>query len=104
MLAAMPPPEAVHWLFWDVELTQLDVQQHAHYILGRVLERGRLCDVQWAIGSYGLDAIHAFLRDSAHPQLSPRTVAFWRALFGAKDTPWRTPPVWRASSSAPWHD
>jgi hypothetical protein len=100
----MAPPEALHWLFWDVEPADLDLEQHAHYILARVLERGRLSDVTWAIGAYGLDTIHAFFRDAAHPELSARTLAFWRALFRAEDTPWRTVPAWRKSSSAPWHD
>jgi hypothetical protein len=51
MLATMAPPEALHWLFWDVEPTSLELQQHVRYILARVLERGRLSD--GAVGHRG---------------------------------------------------
>lgn len=96
------PPEALHWLFWDVELAQLDVERHADYILGRVLERGRSEDVGWAMQTYGLPRLQQFFRERARPDLSARTLAFWRAFF-SEDQPWPTSPVWRNPSGEPWH-
>jgi len=92
----------MHWLFWDVDLAQLDVEAHAEYVLGRVLERGRLEDVLWALSTYGADRIHGFLRERARPELSARTLAFWRAFF-REEHPWPTRPDWHPSSPAPWH-
>ena len=37
-------PRSLHWLFWDVNAARLDVQRDASFILGRVLEFGRLED------------------------------------------------------------
>jgi hypothetical protein len=96
-----PVPDSVKWLFWDVDVDQLDAVPHADYVLGRVLERGRLDDVCWAVDCYGLERVLLFLREAANPELSPRTLAFWRAFF-REEQPWRTPPDWRRNSSAPW--
>jgi hypothetical protein len=97
------PPDTLSWLFWDVDVERLDVERHADYILGRVLERGRLSDVHWALEAYGSERILQFLREAANPELSARTIAFWRAFF-REDQAWRTPPAWRTSNSAPWPD
>lgn len=95
------PPVAQHWLFWDVELSDLDVEKHADYILERVLERGRIEDVGWAMNAYGLERIRAFFRERARPEISPRTLAFWRAFF-REEQPWPSLPAWRQNNSAPW--
>ena len=98
----MKPPEETQWLFWDVEVAQLDVQEHADYILSRVLERGRIDDVRWALRFYGEGRIHSFFRERPRSELSARTLAFWRAFF-REEQPWATPPDWRRTSSVPWH-
>jgi hypothetical protein len=95
-------PPARRWLFWDVDVDGIDVQGALGAILPRVLERGRLEDVEWALATYGEDRVHAFLRDVGHVELSPKTIAFWRAYFRAGDEPWKDPSACRPSSSAPW--
>ena len=97
-------PKAQHWLFWEVDPARLDVDRDADTILARVLEHGRMVDVRWALSAYGRDRIHRFFREVGHPELTPRTIAFWRAFFKAKDETWASPPAWRKSSSAPWID
>lgn len=99
----MKPPRARHWLFWDVEPTRLDTKRDRDYILARVLEFGRLEDVKWLLMRYGLRGIHEFLRDRGSPEISPRTLAFWRVVLEAKEEPWASSPRSRASSAAPWH-
>ena len=99
----MRPPVPTHWLFWDVDVDTLDTDQHPSYILARVLERGRLQDVKWAISAFGIERIHEFFRDAAHPEISARTRSFWRAFFKAgDDETWAQPPDWRRSSAIPW--
>jgi hypothetical protein len=97
----MRVPEDLKILFWDVDFEQLESSRDGEFILPRVLEFGRLQDINWLVQEYGAERIHEFLRDRGHPELSPRTLAFWRSYFAAKDEPWKSPPAWR-SSSAPW--
>ena len=95
-------PHRLRWLFPELDLESLDAERDAHSILPRILERGRMVDVRWAIGRYGMERIHRFFREAGHPELSDRTIAFWRAVLKAEDETWASPPAWRRSSSAPW--
>jgi hypothetical protein len=97
-------PKQMHWIFWDVDARCIHVDKHATSIIPRVLERGRLVDVQWLLKTYGRRAIHAFLRDVGHIELTSRTLTFWRAAFHAKDETWVNPRALRPLSSAPWID
>lgn len=95
-------PSKLHWLFWELDFARLDPARHADTILARILERGGMSEVRWAIHRYGMERIHRFFREPGHPELSPRTIAFWRAVLKAEDEKWATSPTWRKSSSAPW--
>jgi hypothetical protein len=100
----VPLPVELKWLFWEMDFAALDPTAHADSILARILERGRMADVRWAIDAYGMERIHRFLRDVGHPELSERTIAFWRAVLHAEDETWESPPAWRKSSSESWLD
>lgn len=95
-------PKRLAWLFWEADPSRIDLARQADAIIPRVLERGRLVDVQWLVATYGRARIHAFLRDVGHVELSPRTLAFWRAALTAKDEPWADPRASRPRSAAPW--
>jgi len=95
-------PERLHWLFWEVDPWEIDVERHADYVIARIVERGRMEDVDWVLATYGDDRVHRFFRDVGHPELSPRTLSFWRAYFQAKDERWTDTAAWRRSSSVPW--
>lgn len=97
-------PKRMRWLFWNVDFDKLDVNRDIDAILARVLEFGRLEDVRWALRTYGRERIHTFFRTVGSPEISERTVTFWRAVFRAKGEAWPRPPAWRRSSSAPWID
>ncbi|MEP7122719.1 MAG: hypothetical protein ABJE95_17475 [Byssovorax sp.] len=101
-MAKVPAPH--RWVFWDVDADALDTVAGANYILPRVLEFGGIAEVRWLMATYGLDGIHKFFRDVGHPEISERTLCFWRAVFKAKDEVWATPPAWRKSKAAPWID
>jgi hypothetical protein len=104
MLAGVPIPRGVAWLFPEHDRTSLDPERDARLILARVLEHGRMADVRWCVRRYGLERIHRFLRDEGHPELSPRTLAAWRAALNAKDETWETSRRSRLRSAAPWID
>lgn len=93
----------MRWLFWNLDWAKLDVEAHRDAILGRVLERGKLVDVKWAVKQYGGDAIRDFFRRGPHPEVSAKTVRFWHAVLHAEE-PWPEQPAFRQSSSAPWID
>jgi hypothetical protein len=102
VVANAPLPESMRWLFWDVDFDGLDPEAHADSILPRVLEQGRIEDVRELLARYGRERIHRFFRDVAHPLISERTRAFWRAFFEAENEPWAKPPAFRTSNAAPW--
>ncbi len=95
-------PRRLAWLFWEAAPRTIDLDAHERSIIPRVLERGRLIDVQWLLATYGRARIHRFLRDVGHPELTPRTIAFWRAALRAKDESWADPRASRPISAAPW--
>lgn len=45
------------YLFWDMDLTQLDTEQHAAGLIQRVLEYGKLSDWKLTRDFYGMDRI-----------------------------------------------
>ena len=67
-------------LFWDVELSHLDSQQHANYIIERVAERGNLDEMRLVWSHYERDRIEQALL--AARGLTPRTISFFAHLFG----------------------
>ena len=95
-------PKRMHWLFWELDPKKIDLNRDADYVIARIVENGMLAEVQWLISKYGLDRIHEFFRSVGHPELSARTVSFWRAFFKAGDERWAEPPNWRKASSVPW--
>ena len=95
-------PASMRSLFWEVDFDTLRPDLRPEYVMARVLERGRLVDVQWLLAHFGLDRIHRLLREVGHVELSQRTVAFWRCVLDAKEEPWAGPPSWKKRSSAPW--
>lgn len=94
----------MRWLLWDVDARRIDTDRDAAFLVPRVLEHGGLVEVRWLVEAVGLERIHHFLREVGHPELSPRTLAFWRAILGAEEEEWAGPPPWRRHSSAPWID
>lgn len=90
------------WLFPDYDPSELDPERDRRLILARVLEQGRLSDVRWCVRRYGFSGIHEFLRAQAHPELSPKTLALWRAVLNAKHEAWPQSRRSRLRSAAPW--
>jgi hypothetical protein len=89
-------------LFWNVDVEELDLERDADAVIARVVEHGRHVDVLWMLRRYGLERVHAFFREVGSPEVSERTVKFWRAVFRAQEEAWPTAPAWRKSSCAPW--
>jgi hypothetical protein len=67
-------------LFWDVNLQELDEKKHSDFIIQRILEKGDLDDLQWAIDSYGRDSVkNVFGKNSA--KMDRKSQNFWCLYF-----------------------
>ncbi|HMR08747.1 MAG TPA: hypothetical protein PKA88_23365 [Polyangiaceae bacterium] len=97
------PPASVHWLFWETDASGLDTTEHRNEILARILERGRLEDVAWALAEYGEQGFLEFFR-RGHPALSDKTRRFWQLFLDAREETWPLQARSAANNSAPWID
>jgi hypothetical protein len=97
------PPEH-EWLFWDVDPAAIDLIRDRRYVLGRVLERGRMSDVRWVVGAYGLEGVREFFRSGGNPELSRATRILWQGVLGESEDQWPSASRRPSSSSAPWID
>lgn len=66
-------------LFWDVEMSSIDANTHADFIIVRVMERGTLEDVKTVWAHYGPSKIQDSLVTA--PSLSHKTIAFFANQF-----------------------
>jgi hypothetical protein len=83
-------------------VARIDVLRDENLVLTRVLERGRMIDVEWCIRRYGLEGIRAFFRRAPHPEISDRTARFWRVVLREEDQAWPKAPSFRQASAALW--
>jgi len=67
-------------LFWDVDVSQLDPERHADFIIIRVLDRGRPEDFDWILKKYGEEKIKNALKRKFY-QLSKKSAQFWLKRF-----------------------
>jgi hypothetical protein len=96
------PSIDLQWLFPEVDIDALDIHKHQDFLLTRILERGRLVDVQWALKTYGDSEILAFFRRCRSNELTARTKSFWRAYFDAEGEEWASPPSFRQNNVTGW--
>lgn len=61
-------------LFWDADISAIDVQAHAGYIVARVLEYGRFEDWRRLVSFYGMKRIVAEAKDVR--SLNPKSLAY----------------------------
>ena len=95
-------PRSLAWLFPEIDLARIDAERDSNLVLTRVLERGRMVDVEWCLARYGLEGIRAFFRRAPHPEISERTARFWRVVLKEEDQIWPSSPSFRRSSAVHW--
>jgi Family of unknown function (DUF6922) len=90
-------------LFHDVRPEEIDPEEHAPYVIARVLDRGTLKSVRALLRFYGKDRIRSFFRQGGAARLSPRTVPLWAAFLDLapdectpRSSPQRSSPFWAA--------
>jgi len=72
------PPQA-DILFWDVDLTHIDLHKHRRFIITRLLTMGRPEHVRWVLRSYSRQEIIQAIKSSRN--MDPKTANFWALYF-----------------------
>jgi hypothetical protein len=72
----IPPRE----LFWDTDVTRLDLQENKQYIIERALELGDEKAVRWLFSSYTRSDIKKALRKSRN--ISRKSSHYWTLILG----------------------
>lgn len=70
--------------FWDVQLSNLSIDHHRDFILGRLLEDGDRQALQWVFRTYARNLILGFLRRRGTELLSKKSWHFWSSQLGEK--------------------
>jgi hypothetical protein len=73
------PPDTLRF-FWDVDAGSLDADEHAHYVIERLLDLGDLPAVRWMLGHFPHQEIVNVLLTSR--RLSRLSANFWALYFG----------------------
>lgn len=82
-------------LFWDVDPTTLDEEEHAPFIIDRVLAFGDLDDIAWARATYGDEMLKE--RTVRSRSLDAKSRAFWCTFYQLD----RATCIPKSSSQAP---
>jgi len=85
----------VERLLWDVDPSAVDLQQHADYVMERVMSRGTLEAMRWLRATYSVDQLADFLRRRGD-RISARDRAYWRLIAGLprERAPGGARPAW----------
>lgn len=73
------PPESLRNLFWDTELTQIDCERHAAYVVERVSDHGDIEHWRWLLNYYGPDRVREIVSGSR--RISNKSANLWRLLL-----------------------
>jgi len=92
-------PRALAPLFWDTEVSNLDLDRDAHAIVERVLRLGRPEHLRWLLARYPAAAIARVVRHSVN--LDRRSAQYWRVRLGIPEEEVRC--LNRSSRIAPWN-
>lgn len=85
-------------LFWDTPLENIDVDQHADWLIARVLWRGQLDDVRRVLRVYGVARVAAVAE--SHRSLPHSFRAFWATVLADEEEPMHPETLAPATQSA----
>lgn len=73
-------PAHTHRYFWDSDPAQINVSEHAAYVIDRLLEYGDVADLRWLFRRFSHRKIISVLKNST--RLSRFSAGFWAMYFG----------------------
>jgi hypothetical protein len=74
-------PKEWHKYFWEVEPKEVDLEENAYYVMGRVLEWGNLEAVRKLHRYYGDARLKEFLLSTNSRVLGKKTMRFWQVIL-----------------------
>lgn len=66
-------------IFWDIDLSQVDLNKHSGFIISRILEKGNYQQLNWMTTHYSRQSISSVIKNSAN--LSTATINLWKLLL-----------------------
>lgn len=73
----------MNYLFWDTDLSAIDVKNHKTYIIERALKFGRPEQIRWILTNYTKHEISHVLKNSVN--IDPKTANYWAIHFEMKN-------------------
>ncbi len=67
-------------LFWEADVTAVDLDEHDHYLIERILEYGDIQEVKWMFEHYNKAKIKEVL--CRRRGLSKKSLFFWKMVLG----------------------
>lgn len=68
------------YLFWDIDVSKLDLQLHKKYIIERILEYGDFPELKWLLATYSKNELIDILKNSN--EISVRTGNYFYIMWG----------------------
>ncbi len=87
-------------LFWDININDLDMEQHAYYVVGRVLDYGKWDDWVLMKKYYGLDKIKKTALNIR--SMFPKSLAFIATITHTPEIQFRC-YTFLQSPNRPWY-
>ncbi|MEO0128561.1 MAG: hypothetical protein ABIL44_12550 [candidate division WOR-3 bacterium] len=75
-------PKYIYYLFWDVNISNIDINQHASFIIRRVLDYGDAKAINWLRRNYPEELIIGVVKNKRG--LLPKTITFWNRYYKLK--------------------
>ncbi len=77
-------PSFLHFLFWDVDISKLDLKKDMRYVIERVLEYGDIKEVDWLFSTYSKDDVVYVLKESK--RISEKTGNFFYIILDLNES------------------
>jgi len=74
------PKKEMLALFWDTDISDINIEKHSEYIIRRILEYGDLGSVKWMFKTYRENLIKKVLNESR--DISKKSSSYWKLFFG----------------------
>lgn len=68
-------PKFLKSLFWEFDLSELDIKNHRYFIVERILEKGKIDSIKWLFENFSMAEIRNVIESSRN--LTSRTRNFW---------------------------
>ena len=68
-------------IFWDVDVSAVDIDRYDLYIIERILDFGKIQEINWMFARYPMETIKKALY--MRRGLSKMSFSFWRLILGA---------------------